>query len=316
MKKISIGLLFGFLSCMAWSQSSTYLWPTILFVKGQDLCQFEESYGTTRIEQVNEMTGQLKDLMRFGATTSEGVDALLNLDAMTDRHRAQATAGSRMDVTLEASLKAYLDRMYLGFNPSDIKLKFFNPGPLGELIKNLREHQRQDKLDVQQLSVLSGIAWGTYAYGPGCKGDVLVTIHIELVNGTGVSFQGQGKPETVMSAIAADMVRYFQRTSFPSVVMMGDKSLILVGTAGSPVNTAPNPAIAERSCALIKARLPTLDEYEFLSVKGDWNNGISLDHKLWALSGNRVLNPDTRNPTPVRTPADTNHESVSFYCVR
>jgi hypothetical protein len=316
MKKISIGLLFGFLSFMAWSQSSTYLWPTILFVKGQDLCQFEESYGTTRIEQVNEMTGQLKDLMRYGATTSEGVSALLNLDAMTDRQRAQATAGNRMDVTLEASLKAYLDRMYLGFSPSDVKLKFFNPGPLGELIKNLREHQRQDKLDVQQLSVLSGIAWGTYAYGPGCKGDVLVTVHIELVNGTGVSFQAQGKPETVMSAIAADMVRYFQRTSFPSVVMMGDKSLILVGTAGSPVNTAPNPVIAERSCALIQARLPTLDEYEFLSVKGDWNNGISLDHKLWAMSGNRVLNPDTRNPTPVRTPADTNHEAVSFYCVR
>ena len=138
MKKISIGLLFGFLSFMAWSQSSTYLWPTILFVKGQDLCQFEESYGTTRIEQVNEMTGQLKDLMRYGATTSEGVSALLNLDAMTDRQRAQATAGNRMDVTLEASLKAYLDRMYLGFSPSDVKLKFFNPGPLGELIKNLK----------------------------------------------------------------------------------------------------------------------------------------------------------------------------------
>ncbi len=316
MKKISIGLLFSFLSFMAWSQSSTYLWPTILFVKGQDLCQFEESYGTTRIEQVNEMTGQLKDLMRYGATTSEGVSALLNLDAMTDRQRTQATAGNRMDVTLEASLKAYLDRMYLGFSPSDIKLKFFNPGPLGELIKSLREHQRQDKLDVQQLSVLSGIAWGTYAYGPGCKGDVLVTIHIELANGMGVSFQAQGKPETVMSTIAADMVRYFQRTSFPSVVMMGDKSLILVGTAGSPVNTAPNPVIAEHSCALIKARLPTLEEYEFLSVKGDWNNGISLDHKIWAMSGNRVLNPDTRNPTPVRTPSDTNYESVSFYCVR
>lgn len=316
MKKISLGLFFSFLSCFAWSQSNTYLWPTILFVKGQDLCQFEESYGTTRIEQINEMTGQLKDLMRYGATTSEGVEALFNLDAMTDRHRAQATAGARMDVTLEASLKAYLDRMYLGFNQSDVKLQFFNPAPLSELIKKLREHQREDKLDVQQLSVLSGIAWGTYAYGPGCKGDLLVTLHVELVNGTGVSFQAQGKPETVMSAIAADMVRYFQRTTFPTVVMMGDKSLILVGTAGSPINTAPSPVIAEKSCSLIKARLPTLDEYEYLSVKGDWNNGVSLDHKPWALSGNRVLNPDTRNPTPVRTHADTNFEPVSFYCVR
>jgi hypothetical protein len=141
------------------------------------------------------------------------------------------------------------------------------------LVKSLREHQRQDKLDLQQLSVLSGLAWGTYAYGPGCKGDLLVTLHIELVNGTGVSFQSQGKPETVMAAIAADMVRYFQRTTFPTVVMMGDKSLILVGTAGSPINTAPNPVVAEKSCAHIQARLPTLDEYEFLSIKGDWNNG-------------------------------------------
>lgn len=316
MKKVCVGVWFSLLSCMVWGQSTTYLWPTILFVKGQDLCQFEESYGTTRIEQISEMTGQLKDLMRYGATTREGVDALLNLDALTDRQRAQATAGARLDVTLEASLKAYLDRMYLGFNQKDIKLQFFNPVPLGELVKSLRDHQRQDKLDVQQLSALSGLAWGTYAYGPGCKGDLLVTLHIELVNGTGASFQSQGKPETVMSAIAADMVRYFQRTTFPTSVMMGDKSLILVGTAGRPINTAPNPVIAERSCTLIKARLPTLDEYEYLSVKGDWNNGVSLDHKLWALSGNRVLNPDTRNPSPVRTPADTNYQPVSFYCVR
>ncbi len=316
MKKIVFGVLFSLMSCTAWSQNNTYLWPTILFVKGQDLCQFEESYGSTRIEQINEMTGQLKDLMRLGATTQEGVNALLNLDAMSDRHRAQSTSGARLDVTLEASLKAYLDRMYLGFNQNDIKLQFFNSGPLSELVKNLRAHQRQESLDVQQLSVLSGLAWGTYAYGPGCKGDLLVTLHIQLINGTGVSFQAQGKPEMVMSYIAADMVRYFQRTTFPTVVVMGEKSLILVGTAGSPINTAPNPVIAEKSCALIKARLPTLDEYEFLSIKGDWNNGVSLDHKLWAMAGNRVLNPDARNPTPVRTHADNNYEPVSFYCVR
>jgi hypothetical protein len=221
-----------------------------------------------------------------------------------------------MDVTLEASLKAYLDRMYLGFNPQDIKLQFVDPSPLSDLIKRLRDQERQDTVDVQQLALLSGIAWGTYSYGPGCRGDLLVTIHIELNNGTTVSFQAQGKPELVMSAIAADIVRHFQRTTFPTVVMMGDKPLVLVGAAGKPINTAPTPAIAERSCQLIKARLPTVDEYEFLSILGDWNNGVSLDHMLWALSGNRVLNPDTRNPTPVRSPAEVNHMPVNFYCVR
>jgi hypothetical protein len=143
-----------------------------------------------------------------------------------------------------------------------------------------------------------------------------VTIHVELNNGMTVSFQAQGKPETVMSAIAADIVRHFQRTTFPTVVMMGDKSLVLLGAAGKPINVAPTPQIAERSCVLIKARLPTVDEYEFLSILGDWNNGVSLDHKLWALSGNRVLNPDTRNPSPVRTPAEVNHMPVNFFCVR
>jgi hypothetical protein len=309
-------LLFGLGTELANAQNAYYLWPTVLFVKGQDLCQFEEGFGATRKEQVNDMASQLKDLMRYGATTREGIEALFNLDAMVDKNRGQSLATSRMDVTLEASLKAFLDRMYLGFNQQDIKLQFVDPSPLSDLIKRLRDQERQDTVDVQQLALLSGLAWGTYSYGPGCRGDLLVTIHIELNNGTTVSFQAQGKPESVMSAIAADIVRYFQRTTFPTIVMMGDKPLVLVGAAGKPINTAPSPAIAERSCTLIKARLPTVDEYEFLSILGDWNNGVSLDHKLWALSGGWVLNPDTRNPSPVRTPAEVNHMPVNFFCVR
>ena len=57
-------ILFLYLSPrIALSEAPYYLWPTILFVKGQDLCQFEEGYGATRKEQVNEMAAQLKDLM-------------------------------------------------------------------------------------------------------------------------------------------------------------------------------------------------------------------------------------------------------------
>ena len=314
--KIGFAILLSLGSGVAFTQNAYYLWPTVLFVKGQDLCQFGEGFGASRKEQVNEMASQLKDLMRYGASSREGMEALFNLDEMVDKNRAHALAASRMDVTLEASLKAYLDRMYLGFNPPDIRLQFVDPSPLSDLIKRLRDQERQDTVDVQQLALLSGIAWGTYSYGPGCRGDLLVTIHIELNNGTTVSFQAQGKPESVMSAIAADIVRHFQRTTFPTIVMMGDKPLVLVGAAGKPINAAPTPAIAERSCALIKARLPTVDEYEFLSILGDWNNGVSLGHFLWALSGGRVLNPDTRNPSPVRSPAEVNHLPVNFYCVR
>jgi len=314
--RVSVFFLVCVGSQLSYAQNAYYLWPTVLFVKGQDLCQFGEGFGASRKEQVNDMASQLKDLMRYGASTREGMEALFNLDAMVDKNRGQSTATSRMDVTLEASLKAYLDRMYLGFNPKDIKLQFVDPSPLSDLITRLRDDERRDTVDVQQLALLSGIAWGTYSYGPGCRGDLLVTVHIELNNGTTSSFQAQGKPESVMSAIAADIVRHFQRTTFPTIVMMGDKPLVLLGAAGKPINTAPNPLIAEQSCTLIKARLPTLEEYDFLSILGDWNNGVSLGHFVWALSGNRVLNPDTRNPSPIRTPAEVNHMPVNFYCVR
>ena len=112
-------------------------------------------------------------------------------------------------------MKAYLDRMYLGFNQKDIKVQFFNPSSLSELVKSLREHQRQDKVDVQQLSVLSGLAWGTYSCGPGCKGDLLVTLHIELANGMGVSFQSQGKPETVCLPLRQIWCVTFSAPRFP-----------------------------------------------------------------------------------------------------
>lgn len=130
-------ILFLFLSpTIARSETPYCLWPTILFVKGQDLCQFEEGYG---------------------ASSREGMEALFNLDALIDKNRGQAKSGSRMDITLEASLKAYLDHMYLGFNPNDIKLQFVDPSPLSELIVRLRDQERRDSVDLQQLAKLSGI---------------------------------------------------------------------------------------------------------------------------------------------------------------
>jgi hypothetical protein len=67
---------------------------------------------------------------------------------------------------------------------------------------------------------------------------------------------------------------------------------------------------------MIKARLPKMKEYEFLSILGNWNGGVSLAHNIWALSDNVVLAPDLRNPTPIRRHAEVNFEEVSFYCVK
>jgi len=156
----------------------------------------------------------------------------------------------------------------------------------------------------------------TYSYAPTCKGDLLVTIHVVLPRGETVSFQAQGRPENVMALIAKKMVQHFQRTSFPTLVAMGDRFIVLVGAPGTSINIAPTPKIAEEACSAIKARLPTEKEYEFLSILGDWNGGISLDHKMWAMAGGHVMSPDTRNPSPVRHPEDVNYQEVNFFCVR
>jgi hypothetical protein len=292
------------------------LWPTVPFIRGQDLCQFQDAYGKSRSEQALEMTSRLKDLLAYGAQADEALDSLLAMDALIDKNRKLATTGFGMDMTLEAGLKAALDGLYRELKPRERKLVFINPVPLLELLRDLRTQQRQGNLDLKQLSKISGFAWGTYAYGPGCRGDVLVSIHVELATGASHSFQAQGRPESVMSSVAGQIFQHFQRTQFPSLVSIGKKSLTLLGAPGSPIGMAPSPSLAESACKASRARLPLVDEYEFLSALGDWSGGVSLDHKLWALADDHVLAPDLRNPSPVRHPEDVNSNEIYFYCVR
>lgn len=91
---------------------------------------------------------------------------------------------------------------------------------------------------------------------------------------------------------------------------------VLIGAPGSSVNQAPTPEIARVACKMFNARLPTVDEYEYLSILGDWNGGVSLDHQFWALADKKILSPDTRNPSPVRTHTEIHYAEVNFYCVK
>jgi len=221
-----------------------------------------------------------------------------------------------MDITLEATLKAGIDAVSRGVNPENTRLEFANNTPVIDLINALKQGKRFDTPDLQQMSRVKGFAWGTYSFAPSCRGDLLVTLHVVLPRGETVNFQAQGRPEQVMSAIALQMVRHFQRTSFPTLISIGDKFIVLVGAPGTSINTAPTPKVAEQACKAIKARLPTESEYDFLSILGDWNGGVSLGHQLWALADNHIMSPDTRNPSPVRHPEEINGTEFSFYCVR
>jgi hypothetical protein len=305
-----------FFSGLTLAQSQFTVWPTISFIRGQDLCQFQDAYGQSRRELGQEMTSQLKELLNGGVASRDAVEILKTMDRLIDKNRTLASTGYGMDVTLEGSLKASIDSIYRQINPKEQKFIFYNPVPLLDLLRDLREQKRQGTLDLKQLSKLSGFVWGTYSFAPSCKGEILATIHVEVPNGNSINFQAQGHPESVMFFIASRVVEHFQRTHFPSVVNMNGKSLQLVGAPGAPVSKVPSPQIAEKACTSSKTRLPLFEEYEYLSALGEWNGGVDLDHKIWALADGHVLAPDLRNPSPIRHPEEVNSDEIYFYCVR
>lgn len=292
------------------------LWPTILFLRGQDLCQYQDAFGQSRNESTMRATNHLKELIYTGVDSIVAVDILMAIDGLIDKNRAMATTGRGMDITLEASLKAAIDAISQGINPENTRLEFASNISVQDFIKGLKQNKEFDALDIQQLSRVKGFVWGTYSYAPTCKGDLLVSIHVVLPRGETVSFMEHGRPESVMSIMAKKIVQHFQRTSFPTLIPIGDNFIVLVGAPGTSINIAPSPRIAEDACSAIKARLPTEKEYEYLSILGDGNGGISLTHKMWALADSHVMSPDLRNPSPVRHPEDVNYHEVNFFCVR
>ena len=300
----------------AWAVEKLTLWPTVFFLRGQDLCQYQDAYGSSRNEMVNQAMGHLKGLISLGVNAPEAVYAIKKMDELVDKNRALATEGVGMDIMLEATLKASINSLSRNINPQNTRLEFANPGSASQIMEGVKNNQRFDTTNEAMLSKVKGFVWGTYSYAPGCRGDVLVTIHVVLPKGESVSFQDQGRPETVMRKLGLQMVRHFQKTSFPTMIIMGNRILVLVGAPGSSINQAPNPGIAREACKMVQARLPTEKEYEYLSILGDWNGGVSLGHLFWALPDQQVLSPDTRNPTPVRSHAEVQFATVNFYCVK
>ena len=300
----------------ATSASAVTLWPTIPFIRGQDLCQYQDAYGRSRSAQRKEMIGQVSQLMAMGAETRDAVQTIMTLDKLIDQQRQMARIGSGMDVTLESVIKSSVDQIYRDTQPKERKLSFFNPTSLIDLLTELKEQHRQERVDPRQLARLSGIAWGTYAYGPSCNNDILLTLHVTMHSGETLNYSAKGDPEWAAQTVAMMMFRQFQATRFPSDVQVNGSRLTLVGAPGSPVSHAPSPAMAEKACANVKARLPTWDEYEMLAMLGDWNGGVSLNHDVWTLSGGKVLSPTLRNPSPVRQPEEARGEDLHFYCVR
>ena len=293
------------------------IWPQIPFVRGKDLCQYHDAYGRTKSDQMAKITRTVRDLLREGIDSRSTVGLLNVMDGQINQQRTIAGSSPGMDVMLAGTLKASLDRVYRDRNPQIRKFVFFNTAPLNELLRLMRAPQSQLAWDPKLLKSLSGVAYGTYSYAPSCKGDLLVTVHVDLSCGNTYHFQAQGFPEQVMQSIGVQIFETFQQTQFPSKLKIGNKQLELVGAPGSGVSVAPTPRSAEMACKAIQARLPTEDEYEYLSNVGDWNGGVTCSrNKLWAMENNMVMAPDLRNPSPVRSVAEFPGQVFSYYCVR
>jgi len=293
------------------------IWPHIPFVRGKDLCQYHDAYGLTKIEQMAEVTENIRSLIREGVDSRNIVNLLDVMDDQINRQRSIAGSSPGMDVLLAGSVKASLDTVYRERRPQLRKFTFFNPAPLNELLRLMRDPQKQIAWDPKFMRSLNGVAYGTYSYAPSCHGDLVVTLHIDLTCGHSYHFQAQGFPEQVMQNIGQQIFETFQQTQFPSKVKIGNKYLELVGAPGSSIGKAPSTRSAELACKAIQARLPTADEYEYLSNLGDWNGGVTCSRsKLWAMEGNKVMAPDLPNPSPVRPASEFPGQDFSYYCVR
>ncbi len=99
-------------------------------------------------------------------------------------------------------------------------------------------------------------------------------------------------------------------------VKMVRRTLELVGAPGVPISHTSSAAAAERTCQSIQARLPTAEEYEFMSNLGDWSQGVRTVERVWALANKMVPPPDLPNPSPIRPESEVRATELYCYCVR
>jgi hypothetical protein len=294
------------------------IWPSIPFIRGADLCRYSDAYGQTRREYMREMTSMATELMRYGAYGSEALEMLASFNALYDRNLAIATQAKYLDVTLETSLKAYIDQYYRQIRPREKKISFTHMNHIADIVTAINNNQRIGHLNNRALNELDYVAYGSYTLAPNCRGNIQVTLTLVGRDGTTKNYIGTGRAEIVMSQIASQIFEDFQRTQFPSVLNIGGKTMTLVGGLNGEVDETSSPRYAQRICESLGARLPDGFEYEIIDSYGSWSGGISISdsHRAWAMSDNRVFHPDLRNPTPVRSVSQVNDRVFKYICIK
>lgn len=291
------------------------VWATVPFIKGADLCQYDQVFSQTRSEYMDEMVGLASELMGSGARGKEALDMLVKFNGLYDKNLALAKSGKSLEVTLENSLKSYLDQFYRTYPSRDRKIKFKHINSAKRIIDAITKDQRPGYFADDIFNELDFIAYGSYSYAPGCRGGIAVTLSLLSQNGDIRTYNALAKPNYVMSSIAAQIFEDFQRTKFPTKLKLLNKTLTLLGGPNGSVDKAYGLKSAKRACKMLGARLPKATELESISSYGDWNGGVSIGKAVWAIKEG-VYHPGLRNPSPVRQPYEINAKEYHFYCVK
>ena len=104
-----LGLLLMPAIAMAEHRHTMQIWPTIPFVRGKDLCQYQEAYSKSKNTQSQSLLSNVIALMREGAQDVNAIGIVQAIDEMENLNRARAASGLGMDVLLEGSFKAAMD---------------------------------------------------------------------------------------------------------------------------------------------------------------------------------------------------------------
>ncbi|MBT3236944.1 MAG: hypothetical protein HN353_13395 [Bdellovibrionales bacterium] len=292
------------------------IWASIPFLRGADLCAYQNAFGQTRQEYMSSMVDYASQLMWYGTGGLEAANILKDFDSLYDRHKKLATMGNYLDVTLELTLKSYLSDYYRNIRTREQKVSFRHLTSLKSVIEALKRGERPMDFDDSMMEELDYIAYGSYSYAPSCQGRVNVTLHLIGRDGRVLSYHGLGKPHLVMSQIASDIFEDFQRTTFPTTIEIGSRRLTILGDLNGEIGTVNNPTRAEHACQVIGARLPNREELEFIDLMGDFNGGVSIGNSVWAMPNGYIYHPQLMNPTPVRRVSEVNTRTFLYYCIK
>ncbi len=315
MRSITLSLLFIIISVSAQAKNHR-IWSTIPFNRGADLCAYKQAYSQTRMEYMEEMVGLASELMQSGAAGMEAMMMLESFDALYDKNRKLAIEGRYLDITLENTLKAYLDDFYRQNSVINRKVSFVYMNDIRNIFNAVVNNSRYVVIPDDADQLVDYVAYGTYTLAPNCQGNIQVTLTLIDFAGRTLNYVATGKPAVVMSQISARIIEDFQRTSLPTTIRLGNRELTILGTATGAVATATSLRQAEMICGAMGGRLPTAEELEFVSAIGDWNGGIGVGTQVWAISGNRVYHPLLMNPSPVRQTWEVNAKTYLYYCVQ